>query len=92
MVFEIHEEEEDSQVDPDGPGGKYGYRIGHSDGSYKIPDRVLNTVDDRNVRSVVHNFVPNFLHDLRVKLLTMEQGVDDWCWHEWHPNGTSDST
>ena len=53
MVFEIHQDdEEDSQVDPDGPGGIFGYRIGHSDGNYKIPDRVLNTVDDRNVRLV----------------------------------------
>lgn len=54
MVFEIHEtNEDDSQVDPDGPGGQFGYRIGHTDGKYKIPDRVLNTVDDRNVRLVV---------------------------------------
>lgn len=31
-------------------GGKYGYRIGHTDGTYTIPDRILNTVDDRKVK------------------------------------------
>ena len=38
------------QIPDDQPGGKYGYRLGHSDGTYTIPDRVLNTVDDRKVR------------------------------------------
>lgn len=57
MVFEL-QESEDSQLDPDGPGGQFGYRIGHADGQYKIPDRVLNTVDDRNVRLVTsYSFV-----------------------------------
>lgn len=31
-------------------GGKFGYRLGHSDGNYTIPDRVLNTVGDRKVK------------------------------------------
>ena len=34
------------------PGGKYGYRLGHSDGNYNIPDRVLNTVEDRKVKVI----------------------------------------
>lgn len=37
-------------IPDDQPGGKYGYRLGHSDGTYTIPDRVLNGVDDRKVR------------------------------------------
>lgn len=49
MVFEYHGEEE-TEIDPNSSGGKYGYRIGHTDGKYTIPDRVLNTVDDRNVK------------------------------------------
>lgn len=49
MVFEF-QEDENSEVDPDSPGGKFGYRIGHTDGEYAIPDRVLNMVYDRNVR------------------------------------------
>jgi len=49
MVFEFHGEEE-TEIDPNSPGGKNGYRIGHTDGKYTIPDRVLNTVDDRNVK------------------------------------------
>lgn len=52
MVFELQESDNSQQVDPDGPGGKFGYRIGHTDGQYTVPDRVLNTADDRNVRSV----------------------------------------
>lgn len=53
MVFEYHEDE-DSQVDPDGPGGRFGYRIGHRDEKtgYIIPDRVLNSTNDRNVRVI----------------------------------------
>ena len=47
MVLEIKLEEDG--VDPHGVGGKYGYRIGHSDGTYTVPDRVLNTVEDRPV-------------------------------------------
>ena len=39
-------------IDENAPGGKYGYRIGHSDGSYSIPDRILNSVDDRKVRVI----------------------------------------
>lgn len=34
------------------PGGKYGYRLGHTDGNYTIPDRVLNTVEDRPVKVI----------------------------------------
>ncbi len=51
MVFEFNEDES-SHVDPDAPGGKYGYRIGHRDEEtgYAIPDRILNSVDDRNIR------------------------------------------
>lgn len=50
MVFEYHEDEND-QTDPNGPGGKYGYRIGHRNDAtgYAIPDRVLNS-EDRPVR------------------------------------------
>lgn len=47
MVLEI--KLEDEGVDPHGVGGKYGYRIGHTDGTYTVPDRVLNTVEDRPV-------------------------------------------
>ena len=52
MVLEIKLEEDG--VDPHGVGGKYGYRIGHSDGTYTVPDRVLNTVEDRPVRDPYH--------------------------------------
>lgn len=50
MVFEYHEDQND-QTDPHGPGGQYGYRIGHRNDAtgYAIPDRVLNT-EDRPVR------------------------------------------
>ena len=58
MVFELQQEDENSEVDPDGPGGRFGYRIGHTDGKYKIPDRVLNTVDDRNVRVLTVSIIP----------------------------------
>lgn len=40
---------DDTGIDPHEVGGKYGYRIGHTDGTYTIPDRVLNTVEDRPV-------------------------------------------
>lgn len=44
--------ESNGEVDETGPGSKYGYRIGHSDGTYTVPDRVLNSVDDRKVRVI----------------------------------------
>lgn len=40
---------DDTGIDDNDVGGKYGYRIGHTDGTYTVPDRVLNTVDDRPV-------------------------------------------
>jgi hypothetical protein len=40
---------DDTGIDPHDVGGKYGYRIGHTDGTYTIPDRVLNTTEDRPV-------------------------------------------
>lgn len=54
MVFDIKNtpDKNGSSVDDNAPGGKYGYRIGHSDGEYQVPDRVLNSVDDRKVRVV----------------------------------------
>ena len=42
----------DVDVDENAPGGTYGYRLGHTDGAYTIPDRVLNSVDDRKVRVI----------------------------------------
>ncbi|KAK3713540.1 hypothetical protein LTR37_008498 [Vermiconidia calcicola] len=44
--------EDTPDVDENASGGKYGYRIGHSDGEYAIPDRVLNSTDDRKVRVI----------------------------------------
>lgn len=53
MVFDIKEQPStNGSFDENAPGGKYGYRIGHSDGTYTVPDRVLNSVDDRNVRVI----------------------------------------
>jgi len=53
MVFGIQDPATtNGDVDENGPGGKYGYRIGHSDGAYAIPDRVLGSVDDRKVRVI----------------------------------------
>ena len=52
MVFEFDNKDDDPNVDPHGPGGKYGYRIGHADGGYAIPDRVLNSVEDRKVKVI----------------------------------------
>lgn len=92
MVFEIHEDDEDTQVDPDGPGGKFGYRIGHSDGKYKIPDRILHTLDDRNVRCVVQCSVCIRLQSSVNAMLIMEQSFNNWSWYERHFDGTSDST
>ena len=34
------------------PGGKYGYRLNHTDGNYTIPDRVLKTMEDRPVKVI----------------------------------------
>lgn len=53
MVFDKHayeSDDEDNHIAEDDPGGKYGYRHGHCEGTYSIPDRVLNTVDDRKVK------------------------------------------
>ena len=53
MVFDINPSAvSSSDIDDDAPGGKYGYRIGHSNGEYTIPDRVLHTQDDRKVRII----------------------------------------
>jgi hypothetical protein len=46
---------DDTGIDPHDVGGKYGYRIGHTDGTYTIPDRVLNTVEDRTVGLPANN-------------------------------------
>ncbi len=53
MVFDIKDAPPATgDINENGPGGKYGYRIGHSDGTYTIPDRVLNSVEDRKVRVI----------------------------------------
>ena len=51
MVLDLNSEDT-LNVDEIAPGGKYGYGIGHSDGRHKTPDRVLNTVKERRVRSL----------------------------------------
>jgi hypothetical protein len=52
MVFgkEATANGEPNNIDDNEPGGKYGYRLGHTQGDYTIPDRVLNTVEDRKVK------------------------------------------
>jgi hydroxyversicolorone monooxygenase len=53
MVFDFQNQPStNGSINEDGPGGKYGYRIGHSDGSYQIPDRLPNAVDDCKVRVI----------------------------------------
>ncbi|KAL4805219.1 putative sterigmatocystin biosynthesis monooxygenase stcW [Aspergillus unguis] len=37
-------------VDEHGPGGKYGYRIGHRDEHYSIPDVILNSPGERKLK------------------------------------------
>ena len=39
-------------TDENGPGGKYGYRIGHSKNGYAIPDVVLNSTEHRRVKVI----------------------------------------
>lgn len=38
------------QIDDNDPGGKYGYRLGHSKDGYTIPDYVLNDPQHRKVK------------------------------------------
>lgn len=51
MVVQVRLNEGDV-VDENAAGGKYGYRIGHTLGNYSVPDRVLNSVDDRPVKVI----------------------------------------
>lgn len=53
MVFDIKQTpSSNGSINEHAPGGKYGYRLGHSDGAYTVPDRVLHSVDDRTVRVI----------------------------------------
>jgi hypothetical protein len=37
-------------IDENGPGGKYGYRLGHRNGDYAIPDVIINSTRHRKVK------------------------------------------
>lgn len=54
MVFgkEATSSHNGAEIPENESGGKYGYRLGHTDGNYTIPDRVLGEVDDRKVRVI----------------------------------------
>jgi hypothetical protein len=51
MVLQV-DLEDGFAMDENGPGGKYGYRLGHTLGKYSVPDRDLNSVDDRPVKVI----------------------------------------
>lgn len=38
------------EVDEHGPGGKYGYRLGHTMNGYTIPDYVFNDPKERKIK------------------------------------------
>ncbi|CAK1365721.1 putative sterigmatocystin biosynthesis monooxygenase stcW [Cercospora beticola] len=48
----VHVKIDNDGIDENAPGGKYGYRLGHSLGDYTVPDRILNAEDDRPVKIV----------------------------------------
>ena len=59
MVFDINKASQEvngsnghtnGEVDDHGPGGKFGYRIGHSKNGYTVPDYVLNDPVNRKVK------------------------------------------
>ena len=52
MVFDKIASDGENNIPDHEPGGKYGYRLNHSDENYNIPDRVLNTVEDRKVKVI----------------------------------------
>jgi len=56
MVFDINKARNevngnvDGEIDEHRPGGKYGYRLGHSRNGYTIPDVVLNDPKHRRIK------------------------------------------
>ena len=52
MVFDKIATDGDNAILENEPGGKYGYRLNRTDGTYTIPDRVLGTVEDRKVKVI----------------------------------------
>lgn len=57
MVFDVDKAgqsngHDGTEIPDDAPGGKYGYRLGHTLGDYTIPDRVLNSVDDSPLKVI----------------------------------------
>lgn len=56
MVFDVKNAAESvtehakPAIDDDAPGGKYGYRIGHSRNGYTIPDVILGEPSNRKVK------------------------------------------
>lgn len=55
MVFDVNNAaanggDDGQEIDENAAGGKYGYRLGHSDGTYSIQDTVFNSVENRKIK------------------------------------------
>lgn len=54
MVFDVKNAASvvgnEEAIDDNSPGGKYGYRLGHTQNDYQVPDVILNSVQDRKVK------------------------------------------